>query len=417
MTSVGALLTGDLLFTDATYDVGKTGATRPRDLFVSRNVEIGGTTTMSGNLLFNATDTYDIGVANVAATLGVTSPKNMYLTGVLVVGTRAQIPSPLPALHVVQPNNAQVLRYDTYVDIAPFGQFRANGTPFAPTKSLSGNVLGGVASFNHTGAAFGSGPSARILMIAIEDGDVGRGAYMQFGTAPSAGSVTARWRINQNGHFLAEVDNTYDFGASGATRPRDLFLGRNLAVGGTLVVTGNVVGDLLFTDATYDIGKSGATRPRDGFFSRNVTVGGLLTAAGGITVSGGTMAAAGQVVKDASLGLRISAITGSAMDFELEGPAFAAILSVPTGTVDLVTYGHLYQNSDNTKDLGVSATQNRFRNGFFGGSLNTGAPAGGTAKPWKFGQAASISPTSPNRTIELDVNGTLYYVHAKTTND
>ena len=35
-------LQGDLLFTDATYDIGKSGATRPRDGFFSRNVTIGG---------------------------------------------------------------------------------------------------------------------------------------------------------------------------------------------------------------------------------------------------------------------------------------------------------------------------------------------------------------------------------------
>ena len=34
------------------------------------------------------------------------------------------------------------------------------------------------------------------------------------------------------------TDNTYDIGASGATRPRDLFLSRNATVGGTLGVTG-----------------------------------------------------------------------------------------------------------------------------------------------------------------------------------
>lgn len=36
-------LAHDLLFTDATYDIGKTGATRPRDGFFSRNMTIGGT--------------------------------------------------------------------------------------------------------------------------------------------------------------------------------------------------------------------------------------------------------------------------------------------------------------------------------------------------------------------------------------
>ena len=39
---------GDLLFTDATYDIGKSGATRPRDGFFSRNITIGGTLTVTG---------------------------------------------------------------------------------------------------------------------------------------------------------------------------------------------------------------------------------------------------------------------------------------------------------------------------------------------------------------------------------
>lgn len=38
----GQTLAGDLIFTDATYDIGKSGATRPRDGFFSRNLTIGG---------------------------------------------------------------------------------------------------------------------------------------------------------------------------------------------------------------------------------------------------------------------------------------------------------------------------------------------------------------------------------------
>jgi hypothetical protein len=56
-------------------------------------------------------------------------------------------------------------------------------------------------------------------------------------------------------------------------------------------------------------------------------------------------------------------------------------------------------------------------NGLFTGSIKTGAPSGGTAQPWKLGTVATVSPTSPNRTIEVEVNGTIYYLHAKTTND
>jgi hypothetical protein len=51
---------------------------------------------------------------------------------------------------------------------------------------------------------------------------------------------TNRWSIGAStGHFLAGTDNTYDIGASGATRPRDLYLGRNM-VGGGWVRAGSV---------------------------------------------------------------------------------------------------------------------------------------------------------------------------------
>jgi hypothetical protein len=52
-----------------------------------------------------------------------------------------------------------------------------------------------------------------------------------------------------------------------------------------------------------------------------------------------------------------------------------------------------------------------------GSSLTTGAPSGGTSAAWKLGAVATVSPTSPNRTIEVDIGGTIYYIHAKTTNN
>ena len=50
-------------------------------------------------------------------------------------------------------------------------------------------------------------------------------------------------------------------------------------------------------------------------------------------------------------------------------------------------------------------------------TITTGAPSGGSIKPWKIGEAATVSPTSPNRTIRVEIDGTVYYIHAKTTND
>lgn len=52
-----------------------------------------------------------------------------------------------------------------------------------------------------------------------------------------------------------------------------------------------------------------------------------------------------------------------------------------------------------------------------GGSFTSGAPSGGTSNSWKLGTVAVVSPTSPNRTIEVEVGGTTYYIAAKTTNN
>ena len=49
--------------------------------------------------------------------------------------------------------------------------------------------------------------------------------------------------------------------------------------------------------------------------------------------------------------------------------------------------------------------------------IRTDAPSGGTAATRKLGTVATVSPTSPNRTIEVEIGGTTYYIHAKTTNN
>lgn len=105
---------------------------------------------------------------------------------------------------------------------------------------------------------------------------------------------------------LLFTDATYDIGASGATRPRDLFLSRNAVIGGTLSLGGNVVSNLLFTDATYDIGASGATRPRDLFLSRNAVVGGTIGVTGAATLASVT---GGVIANQAAVDAGTSAIT------------------------------------------------------------------------------------------------------------
>jgi hypothetical protein len=53
----------------------------------------------------------------------------------------------------------------------------------------------------------------------------------------------------------------------------------------------------------------------------------------------------------------------------------------------------------------------------FADAVRTSAPSGGTAANWKLGTVATVTPTLQNRTIEVDIGGTIYYLSAKTTND
>ena len=63
-TALVTPLTANLIWNpDATYDIGASGASRPRDLFLSRNAVIGGTLTLSGALTYG-------GVALTAAVSG-----------------------------------------------------------------------------------------------------------------------------------------------------------------------------------------------------------------------------------------------------------------------------------------------------------------------------------------------------------
>lgn len=102
--TVNATITSNLIFTDNTYDIGASGATRPRNLFLAGNATIGGTVTLSGGIDVTGalgvdgdfdvnTDKFTVASATgntlVAGTLGVTGATTA--TGGLNVDTISEI--------------------------------------------------------------------------------------------------------------------------------------------------------------------------------------------------------------------------------------------------------------------------------------------------------------------------------------
>ena len=138
----------------------------------------------------------------------------------------------------------------------------------------------------------------------------------KFTVAAATGNTLVAGTLDVTGDFAIATNKFNVTAASG-----------NTVIAGTFSVTGNVVSDLKFTDATYDIGKSGATRPRDGFYSRNVAIGGTLAVTGVTTLA---TSLAGTLI--ATAGVVSSVKTGAPVVFALTDGATPA-LDASLGTV------------------------------------------------------------------------------------
>ena len=154
----------------------------------------------------------------------------------------------------------------------------------------------------------GSGTDAVVMDVqdGTDDVRIRGGLSTNNNAAPTSGIVTGGNIVSDTdstddlGTTSVRWANLY---VDAATITNNLTVGGTLTLTGGLTLNGNVtVGDnasdtltinstitsnLIFTDATYDIGASGATRPRDLFLSRNALMGGTLGVTGLLTATAG----------------------------------------------------------------------------------------------------------------------------------
>lgn len=161
--------------------------------------------------------------------LQVTSASNSYFTGGGNVGIGTTNPTE---------NTLQLLDSGTF-GWSDLSLSRDAANTLAQRKGTNGqafNLYGtytNAANYQRLYISAGGGSSAEILQT---QGGTGVARFLRIGTTGSSGLIfhtggADRWVVDANGHFIANADNIYDIGASGATRPRTIYAGTNVVAG------------------------------------------------------------------------------------------------------------------------------------------------------------------------------------------
>jgi hypothetical protein len=240
----GGIMKGDLLFTDALYDIGKSGATRPRDGFFSRDVKVGGTLIVTGAATLN----FGLDVVN-----GLSVNTNS-IVGSAAVQARAHYVTVGAYAGGGLPTGAIATRIGPSAGFLYFGDQGASLDYGSTTAGRFTFANGGVVApwFLPTDRAF-----ANIAAGAIQQGPV-------FGTV-----ITARGGTTNDFILNSASGNILTVGPGGANI--GLYAAGSLMMQVTTLNVGYGVPILFFTDNAVDIGASGANRPRNGYFAGTVS--------------------------------------------------------------------------------------------------------------------------------------------------
>jgi hypothetical protein len=399
-TRINALSTATVSLSDDFLPIdGTTAGTRKLSAYsptFGGNATVGGTLTVNGGGVFTRANTgalaiksgdagsyTDISLGRTAAEhfLAIAGSANNYVAGTVAGDCALNASSATAAIFVGVYGNA-------------IGKFTSSGLSIPTTTASTSTSSGALVVGNGTSGGLGVGGNiyggGNIVSTAAG------GRFLIFGTGNTTESKELTFKRSD------DADN-FTLGLTGS------------AYAGSLSGLGNNEAYLYNSSASaFRIFIGTAATNRFDFtqsqFKINATTASTSTSSGALVVSGG-VGVAGAITAGGTLRVvgssQIIRVRHDASNIEFTNTAQDAYV---TGTV----IGNTLQLHGNN---GTGLTIGTTGNATFAGNITTGAPSGGTAAAWKLGTVATVSPTSPNRTIEVDIGGTIYYIHAKTTNN
>jgi hypothetical protein len=189
------------------FRVAKSGIARFVDRASARDLQIEVSTTGAHHRFFSSNTSAGFQFENNATVLGTFSSTTGL--GIGGGGDLFLVRDAADTLAQRRGTNAQTFRlYNTYTDASNYER---------AYHFWSGNIYA-----IRTQAA-GTGVVRNIEIYP------GTGAIFSFGA-----NNNTQWQVNSSGHFLAISDNTYDIGASGANRPRDVYVANSITAGSSV---------------------------------------------------------------------------------------------------------------------------------------------------------------------------------------
>jgi hypothetical protein len=202
-------LTQNLTFSpDNTYDIGATAASRPRDVYVGRQLRVTNTLYVTGGS--NLTGNVGIGSGGLtSSSLYIGSPSSSF-SGSLFYGV--QVDPVVPAV-----------AFGTF-----YGVYARLHTTAVAANLTSGYVLRAGAPSLGSGSGVGSMYGLYVDNQGVAGVSIAYGVYIsnQSG-AGNVGLYNAGVTLLNN-TLMWNTDNTYDVGASGASRPRTIYAGTSV---------------------------------------------------------------------------------------------------------------------------------------------------------------------------------------------